>query len=551
MSMLITILRAAHCRSTHHFFAIDALEYVKTEEGGRLASLLLAKNERYLLGAKDPDKKFRDFQNHVLHVGDNYWGGACRAAEKWFDASIDALDGRRWGEAAYCIGVLSHYFTDPLMPLHTGSSDAEGVVHRPMEWSVCKAYEQILTQWENSGSKAVFQTPESANWIRDAVTRAAELSHPHYDRIIKIYDFARGVKNPPAGLNSESRTILAEMFGYAITGLASIIDRIAYACNVDIPSFSTTIPTLMAGINMPSAWIVKKFESDDERRAVAAILDEYNRTGTVKQNLPAEVRSVKSNAPLRKRRTLERETVSKRQPEPQPQRIPVVSHPPTTPSPIDTPTIETPEPNVLESPASAPEQPRTEKPRTEEPKPELLATPLQSVSRPTEHEPDRRAEKRSEPPSDRRGETSSPKPRVSEASDLVDAPSIGPKTAKRFAKIGIQTIGQFLAADPVDMAERLETRWINEELLVDWQDQARLVCQLGSLCGYKAQLLVGVECRAVDQLAVEEAGDLAAEIADFAVTKAGERILRSGSPPDVAEVQKWIDEARGKQSRAA
>lgn len=550
MSMLITILRAAHCRSTHHFFAVDALEYVKTDEGQRLASLLLAKNERYLLGAKDPDKKFRDFQNHVLHVGDNYWGGACNAAEKWFDASVDALDGRRWGEAAYCIGVLSHYFTDPLMPLHTGSSDAEGVVHRPMEWSVCKAYEQILSQWESNGQRAVFESPDSENWIRDAVTRAGELSHPHYDRIIKIYDLRRGVKDPPAGLNSESRTILAEMFGYAITGLASIIDRLAYACKVDIPSFSTTIPTLMAGINMPSAWIVKKIESDDERRAVAAILDEYNRTGTVKQNLPAEVRSVKSNAPLRKRKTPERETVSQRWPEPQP--IPTVSQAPATPPAIEAPTIEAQEPFVLEPPASVPEQPRAE-----EPNPELLATSVQSESRPTDDESGREVqtgrdeERRQEPQSDRRRETNSSKPRVSEANDLVDAPSIGPKTAKRFAKISIHTIGEFLAADPADMAQRLDTRWINEDLLVDWQDQARLVCQLGSLCGYKAQLLVGVECRATDQLAVEDAGDLAAEIADFAATKAGERILRSGSPPDRDEVQKWIDEASGLRSRAA
>ena len=39
--MLVPILRAAHCRSTHHFFAIDALERIGTERGKRLAELLL------------------------------------------------------------------------------------------------------------------------------------------------------------------------------------------------------------------------------------------------------------------------------------------------------------------------------------------------------------------------------------------------------------------------------------------------------------------------------------------------------------------------------
>ena len=497
-----------------------------------MASLLLAKNDRYLLGAKDPDKKFRDFQNHVLHVGDNYWGGACAAAEKWLGASLDALGGRRWGEAAYCIGVLSHYFTDPLMPLHTGSSDAEGIIHRPMEWSVCKAYEQILSQWENAGSANPFTVPETENWIRDAVTRAAELSHPHYERLIEIYDLKRGVKDPPAGLNSESRVILSEMFGYAITGLAGIIDRIAEACRIDIPHFSVTIPTLMAGINMPSAWIVKKIESDDERRAVAAILDEFNRTGTVTQNLPPEVRSVQSNAPIRKYRTAPPR--SEAQPKP--------------PTPVVEP-LSTRDENAVDPDVSAPHSATPATP---------VAPHVLPVSTNERDEEERRPERpslrdqpsrsRIDPPSTR---PSHRKPRVSEASELVDAPSIGPKTAKRFTNIEIHTIGDFLAADPVQMEQRLDTSWINEQLLVDWQDQARLVCRLGSLCGYKAQLLVAVECRTVDQLAVEEATDLAAEIKDFAGTKAGERILRSSTPPDRGEVQEWIDDARGQSSRAA
>ena len=59
--------------------------------------------------------------------------------------------------------------------------------------------------------------------------------------------------------------------------------------------------------------------------------------------------------------------------------------------------------------------------------------------------------------------------------DLVDAPSIGPKTAKRFAKIGITTVAQFLEASPAAVADQLRTRWIKTETIVDWQEQARLV----------------------------------------------------------------------------
>lgn len=116
MSTIVAILRAAHCKSTHHYFAIDALETVLTPQGRQLAGMLLAHYGDYLLGAKAPDNVFKDFENHVLHVRDGYWGGAATAAEKWLEKSHAWLAIGNWKEASYSIGVLSHYFTDPFMP---------------------------------------------------------------------------------------------------------------------------------------------------------------------------------------------------------------------------------------------------------------------------------------------------------------------------------------------------------------------------------------------------------------------------------------------------
>ncbi|CAN0424209.1 unnamed protein product, partial [Hapterophycus canaliculatus] len=113
---LLTILRAAHCRSTHHHFAIDALPLVGTDAGQRLVSQLLRHHSRYLTGAKDPDSRFRDFQNHVVHVDDGYWGGAPRVAHQWYDRLQKYLRQDRWSDAAHAAGVLSHYFTDPIQP---------------------------------------------------------------------------------------------------------------------------------------------------------------------------------------------------------------------------------------------------------------------------------------------------------------------------------------------------------------------------------------------------------------------------------------------------
>jgi len=100
MYTIVAILRAAHCKSTHHFFAIDALDEVASERGKSLSNLLLASYSDYLQGAKDPETVFKDFENHVLHVRDGYWGGASKTAEKWLEKSHTQLNAGNWKEAA-------------------------------------------------------------------------------------------------------------------------------------------------------------------------------------------------------------------------------------------------------------------------------------------------------------------------------------------------------------------------------------------------------------------------------------------------------------------
>ncbi len=104
MDTLLTILRAAHCRSTHHFLAIDGLRHVQTDRGRELRELALRHYDRYLTGSKDPDQRFRDFHNHVVHVEDGYWGGADESAELWRKRMLESLGQKAWGDAAYALG---------------------------------------------------------------------------------------------------------------------------------------------------------------------------------------------------------------------------------------------------------------------------------------------------------------------------------------------------------------------------------------------------------------------------------------------------------------
>ncbi len=292
MDRLISILRAAHCRSTHQFFVVDAIPLVATDSGRRLGSQLLRHHQAYLRGAKAPDKEFRDFRNHVLHVDDKHWGGAPKLAQEWYANFVRKIRQQRWKEAAYCGGVLSHYFTDPIMPLHTAQSPEESVVHRPLEWSVTKSYERILRHYRGSGQQVVFDLTDEAGWLADAVTRSAELAHAHYGELIQRYDLANGCKRPETGLDEHLIDVLSGLFGVAITGWARIIERAAEQATSQIPRSALSLASLVATFKMPVGWILRRIESKAEQQAVRAIFAEYAETGTVVKNLPLEVKSV-------------------------------------------------------------------------------------------------------------------------------------------------------------------------------------------------------------------------------------------------------------------
>ncbi len=61
----------------------------------------------YMTGSKAPDDEFKDFKNHVLHVRDNYWGGAPEKAVNWYGHLVEALRENDFERAVYAAGVLS------------------------------------------------------------------------------------------------------------------------------------------------------------------------------------------------------------------------------------------------------------------------------------------------------------------------------------------------------------------------------------------------------------------------------------------------------------
>ncbi|TWU45090.1 hypothetical protein Q31b_02610 [Novipirellula aureliae] len=480
---LLSILKAAHCRSTHHFFAIDALPMVQTEPGKRLTTLLLCHHDRYLAGAKDPDTRFRDFQNHVVHVENNYWGGAPRVAHAWYGRLMKYLRADRFADAAHAAGVLSHYFTDPLQPLHTAQSDREKVLHRPIEWSITKSYHSIFQHWVNDDLRVVFQLSDGEQWLGEAILHGARFANRKYQFLLDRYRLEEGVKDPPSGLDEETRDMLAELFGLAITGWARVLERAAMEAEsirmTPIPKHSLTLATLMSTIKMPTRLWMRRIESKVQKLKIQKLFEEYRQTGDVIVNLPSDIDIVHRVVKIHQSEMAwneKRRKASEKKVEP------------------------------IEPQSQEPTKSKTAVEST----PAILPFVKPGLGNLADHDP------------------------------IVDAPSIGPKTAARFEAIGIHTVGEFRKAIPTEVAQLLATYWITRETIEEWQSQTTLMCEVPRLRVRDAQMLCGAGCKNAVDVANSDVSELHQEILRYSATSSGRRYLRDAKPPSRAEVGKWI-----------
>jgi hypothetical protein len=137
-------------------------------------------------------------------------------------------------------------------------------------------------------------------------------------------------------------------------------------------------------------------------------------------------------------------------------------------------------------------------------------------------------------------------------SDHVEAaPSIGPKTAERFEKIGISTVTDFLKHTAESMETKLNYKRISAKVIRVWQHQARLVCRIPNLRGHDSQLLVACGVTEPETLATMQPQTLFEIISPFSETKEGQKIIRNGKKPDLEEVTNWISWASNFRSLQA
>lgn len=560
MTLLERVIRTHRCRSTHHYIAFDALSLISGDEGEAWKSLFLVHHEHLLKGAKAPDAEFKDFKNHVLHISEGEWGGARAKAMEWYARGVELLTKKRWSEAAYAFGVLSHYYADPIQPFHTGQTEAEGVIHRAVEWSIAKSRSEIDARIEANGYPEI-DVPDSMGFVSDMVRAGAERSHAHYQTFIDHYDIDAGVADPPSGLDETMRAAIADLVAYATAGFAAILSRGIEEAAVSPPKVNLTLQGYIETLDIPLRWITAKLEDAADKRTVERMYAEFQATGKVIKTLPADDKAIRAlhakevrRIPLKQLNAeeiapigtlnedriaaaaeatamAEAETrdalddvpptelveIQRRDPVKVPARGLLGTRKRTVPEPQPE-VAEAEEGNQAEAAVAEPEELVLDQPVA-------LAQPLPETASEDDSAPRRMAS-------------------ITRDDPVVEAPSIGRKTAKQLTKAGITTIGDLLDCDP-DMVElEINVRHITAEALRTWQAQTELMMEVPGLRVHDAQLLVGAGITTREELASASARTIFELATEFLATPEGERVLRDDQVLHEDEVEEWIELAQ-------
>jgi len=653
MSLLERVIIAHRCRSTHHYIAFDALTRLAGDHKDAWKDLILVHHDALLRGAKAPDAEFKDFKNHVLHVGEGEWGGARDAAMEWYAEAVTALKAKRWADGIYALGVLSHYYADPIQPFHTGQTEEEGAIHRAVEWSIAKSRDTIMEKIAKKGYPKV-EAGSGSGFVSDMVRAGADRSHPHYQTFIDHYNVHAGSKEPRAGLDQTLLDICADLVAYATSGIAVLFDRAFEEAAVVPPKRHLTVRGYLATVDIPVRWITKKLDDADDQRTVAAMYKELEKTGKVIKRLPdddkkiramhckqvlrkpikeldaqplkplgqdhkplAEFAELSANAitafrakregaekPAKARKAEKTAKPAKAEKAPKPAKREKLSkskaetRPPrekkkrrvradTTPAPVaqtaapktaatekpalpdawrrkksenveipsDTTTdLENYDENIVESieetavfdQAAEPEMDFSEEELaafdtnlTDENGEVIASTPVTESFAEGDAPPlDTFFE--SVPEGAGRDARATRRGGLDLEDPVIDAPSIGRKTAKRLNRVGIFTVADLLAADEEEVSNTLNVRHITPDTLLEWQAQTLLMVEVPGLRVHDAQILTGAGIRSAADLSSASAREVFRSAMDFLSTDSGARVVRDDHVLHEEEVEEWI-----------
>lgn len=262
-------------QSIHHRVAIEAVRFLDEN----LANLFLKYYEILLEGSIAPDKKFKDYKNHVLFMPER-WGGAPKAVNDWFNKMVSALKNKKWEKAVYAAGVMSHYIADINHPFHTGQTEEEGLIHSFTEWGAAEIYLDLRKDM-------VIKSPEQINKIKDYVIKVANEANNSYIFMIKNYDLEQGQKsNWGKGYNDALKAEITPRIASAIQGTASLyLKAIDEAGNPDPGEIKLGVTRFTIKRTASAEKTHRNREMRKRKKITAQMRSEYQKTKRVQDSL--------------------------------------------------------------------------------------------------------------------------------------------------------------------------------------------------------------------------------------------------------------------------
>ena len=137
---------------------------------------------------------------------------------------------------------------------------------------------------------------------------------------------------------------------------------------------------------------------------------------------------------------------------------------------------------------------------------------------------------------------------LSAASSMDAFPVLGSETEQVFARLGIRSVGELLAADPEEIANRLDRRDISAETVALWQSHMSLLCHVPELSLNDAQLLTACGISSPAELREANGDQLFSAVESFLATDRDRRFTTAGKQCSRARIGDWIYAAGGVRS---
>ena len=508
MSLLLPVLFKTACPAAHHKLALDALRFLRCQRADAWRDMFLRFHHRFLAGASAPDEEFQDFGDHVLYVGQQPFGGAGAAASRWFDQLASALAERRWSDASFAAAVLSHYVSEPFLPLNTRQTAAGNLVQPGIEWSVNRSYGRLQTILEEDfGGYPAVEIPAGSDGIQQLLLRGAQMAALHYEVCIEHFDPRGALRDPEEALDQELQDRLALCLGAAVVSIARILEMAIEQTAVEPPSPDVVGRGGVALLKAPFGMLAGHTHDQILQRRLEAMSDELELTGRVDESLPREQREIRRLYGEAVLHDLSADWAACK-----------------------------PEASIgAHYGKGAPARYRSNRLRTGPATVRVTSLASERVGlaiagRFPVQQP-------------QRGQGDEPTilrfvPRLNKASPIEDFPAVTAKMANRLRAAAIDTVGDLVAADPDLLADRLRLRQGGPHTIMDWQAIAGLCCQIPQLSGCEASLLVAAGIRHPGELAIQSPREILARVS-AAADRGGECRLMMASRVELRDIERW------------